>query len=262
MNRIGSHRDPYSGTKKEIRYKQNESYGKKPLKTKGLYTYNKSKRRVTDKKKFLIFSPVVKRDRETGKSGSFKKARNKQHEMYGTKARKTKGLYAYDKNKRRVTNKKRFFIFSPVVKRERNWGDRNSSHLGNKGINIFDTKHRRVVEQKQFILFGASHKMDRTQARERTKQLETKGSYSFNPKKKRVIKKKYLFFFNRHVQEKETSTFSGGKTRKFFSFNLFSKHKKRTIHKKGLFRKRSDNINKRRKTLERDLFNPKMGVKI
>jgi len=124
-----------------------------------------------------------------------------------------------------------------------------------KPTKIYDKKKRGMVAQK-----SKNDKHNRQNSSYDRPLKETKGSYEYNSKKRTVTKKKFLFF-TKHRHEKETSTFTGGKTKRFFKYNVFNKKKRRTVNKRGLFGNRKDKT-KQKKIKERDLFDPKMHLKI
>jgi hypothetical protein len=186
---------------------------------------------------------------------------NNQKETYGKRPRKDKGMFNYNSNKKRVTTRSRA-------------GAVGKCKHG-KGIHLFGKKRKKnegptanIKKEwtgrvsKGFAFIEPADERKRKNLKYDTKHQKGRGSYSFNAKKKRVLKKKWLFVFTRHAREKETSTFSGGKARKFFLFNIYNSHKHGSVHRKGVFRLKKDNAGRKKKKMERDLFNPKMGIKI
>ncbi len=239
------HKDAFSGNKKVSYNKQSETFNKKSHKISGSSSFNKNQKRVTSKGGFFLFFPASKRDRDNGSFGSKNYKRRSKGNLEG--------------RNQRVSKRKTNTLFSNSNKGENRFG---KDRLKHKGTFIFNKDKRMVVSRKRFFFFTASHKREPESTSYGSKQRQTKGSYAFNAKKKRVEKKKFLFIFNRHAKEKETSSFSGGKTRRFFKFNVFSKKKKTTVHRNGIFRRSMDKKTRRKKNLGRDLFNPRMGIKI
>jgi hypothetical protein len=171
-----------------------------------------------------------------------KNIKYRQKETYTVKGNRSQNAYSYSKGKR-----------------GRETGSFRTKKKEIRSSSKYDKKKKRVTEKKSFLSSGRNNRRERKNSNFERKSKETKGSYVFNAKKKRVVKKKVLFFRKKKREEK-TFGFRGGETKHFVKYNVFSKRKRRTVHRHGFLRKKSEGRTKKSKH-ERDLFDPKMGIK-
>jgi hypothetical protein len=170
-----------------------------------------------------------------------KNIKYRQKETFTVRSNKSQNAYSYSKGKR-----------------NREAGKYDIEKKKFRPSSKYDKKKKRNTEQRSFFSSG-KEKRERKNSNFETRPKDTKGSYKFNPKKKKVVKKKVVFF-RKGKREERTFSFRGGKTKHFIKYNVFNKRKKRTVHRHGFLRKKTEGKIKKGKH-ERDLFNPKMGIK-
>jgi len=151
----------FSAPAKESKYKQKESYTTKSEKTKSILSLNSKKRRVTQKKSFLVFNKKDKRDR--------------QNSSYDTKTKATKGSYEYDAKKKRVVKNKS--LFRQKKKREIDAGSFKGTKMQKFRYNVFNKHKKRTVHRHSIF-------RKKTDNRNKKRKLEHD---LFNPRMKIII---------------------------------------------------------------------------